>query len=588
VSLVAAGPVTADARKKPSQAKLAKKLVKGVSKARTPKARSKAVLKLMRALDIAVMTRNGKPLVVTPEPNSARTFQLYDFELRALGTQYARGDTVTIADVARNLSKSGITLDEEGTKELPPKLLHAGLQSAVRQARRKRRHQRSLLPLVVRELGLRQGYDLARKTPESKVKLDALQAWLVSADVTIGVLRKIPEPRTASRAATGAGASQACDRFNKAVEDFEKKIEDKLQGKVQAWIAKKGVGKIVDKISEKLGSKVTRWGIETLPRWAVRGVWKTVKSANVAKQAAGALHGVLLAYSIRVTEATDGTETHYGHDGPGNQIVFKVFVESLDDYGEFAATCGKLAGVELPRSGPIANVPVLWEAPEGKLAPDHGKLDCGFAVCTSTTGMDGIAKLTFTPRVELVPDIGIEKSDTGVVNGIALYQSALGAGVIGEVAQFIFPKWAGSRWLVTYHRPNGYRVQWTSTRKCFTAPEDPCTDTLGNELEVRYDVRVCGSDPYARWTGTMQDWSFINRDYDPSPPEPIEFSLARGESSTVFYGLGEDSYGRSVFTLVEGAEPHMRIDTYRPSFLGPVYEDSVAARISENTDCPEQ
>jgi hypothetical protein len=87
------------------------------------------------------------------------------------------------------------------------------------------------------------------------------------------------------------------------------------------------------------------------------------------------------------------------------------------------------------------------------LWPDLGSVGC--TVCVTETGKDGIAKLTFTPKQELIPGIGLEKEDTGIVDGTAAYQTAGDSGIPEEIAQYLTPKQGSTRWSVTYHeQPN--------------------------------------------------------------------------------------------------------------------------------------
>ena len=150
----------------PSQAVVAKRLVARLAKAHGQKARTRAALAIVRALHISVVTATGRPLSVAPEPGAAGRFALYDFELRGLGNALRRGPVTDLDGVAANLTKAGLALDASG-RPFPPALLRTSLLGAVRQAVRRPARQRTLLPLVVRELGLRQHYDLGRKPPQA-------------------------------------------------------------------------------------------------------------------------------------------------------------------------------------------------------------------------------------------------------------------------------------------------------------------------------------------------------------------------------------------------------------------------------------
>ncbi len=438
----------------------------------------------MRALHIPVVTASGKPVVVSPEPNAARRFALYDFEMRGLGNSFARGPSTALEGVAEELTKAGLTLDGHG-RPFSARLLRASLLAAVRQAVHQPRSGRSLLPLIVRQLGLESHprYDLASHKVPKTVPLDGLQAWLIAADIEISVLRHAPAGAHASqlqpasspieaqaralsslRALLGPRAQSSsltgnCERLTKASGELAKKIEKALGGKVQKWIANKGVGMIYGKVTKVLGLKLTRWGIKSLPRWAVRGTYNVVKAINIAKPILDALHGMLLAFSIDVRSGGERLgPVHWYHDPtePGHQMTFETKVTMLDNYGELLVKCGSLAGFEMPPPGGVKGVLVGWTEAEATkpLWPDMGSVNCS-TVCVTKTGEDGIARLTFTPKQELVPGIGLEREESGVLDGTAAYQTAEGSGIPEQIAQVLTPKQGSTRWSVTYHKePN--------------------------------------------------------------------------------------------------------------------------------------
>jgi hypothetical protein len=110
----------------------------------------------------------------------------------------------------------------------------------------------------------------------------------------------------------------------------------------------------------------------------------------------------------------------------------------------------------MPPPGPVKGVLVGWSEAEATkpLWPDMGSVGCT-AVCVSETDDKGIARLTFTPKQERIPGIGLEHEETGVVDGTAAYQTAADSGIPEEIAQYLTPKQGSTRWSVTYHEePN--------------------------------------------------------------------------------------------------------------------------------------
>ena len=511
----------------PSQAVVAKRLVARLAKAHGQKARTRAALAIVRALHISVVTATGRPLSVAPEPGAAGRFALYDFELRGLGNALRRGPVTDLDGVAANLTKAGLALDASG-RPFPPALLRTSLLGAVRQAVRRPARQRTLLPLVVRELGLRHHYDLGRKPPAA-LPLDPLQAWLIGADIEISVLRRLPaggHPAAAGASiasastagpasllvAPGAAATSSslvgdCEKLTKASDDLKKRIEKAIGGKIHKSIAVQAVGMIYDKVTGVLGRKVTRWGIRNTPRWAVRGTYGTLKALNIAKPLIDALHGSLLALSVdvrAVREEVGPVHWLHGAGESGHQLTFEVKATMLDDYGEALVKCGGLAGFQMPPPGPIEGVPVAWTPAGGSapLAPDMGTLDCG-TVCVTKTGKDGIARLTFTPRSEKFPGIGMEREATGVMDGVALYQTAADSGLSAQLAQFATPKLGGIRWRVTYHKEPSLSLRMSvaydesyANQRLGLAPF-PIVDGGGNVVSTYWETAGSGAKHFA-------------------------------------------------------------------------------------------
>lgn len=588
VTLPAAAPASASSARAPDQSLVAKRLAARIADARTPGAGYRALLGVMRELDIAVVTITGAPLVTTPEPGYARRFQLYDFELRALAAQLRRGQTTTFEGVATTLTRSGLTL--EPGAPFPADLLSEATAEAAREALRRPRSERSLLPLLVRQIGLARGHDLARGMPSAGAELDALQAWLLTADVMIPVLRLVPtgaKPR-----ARAAGAADDCDRYNKAVDEFQQRLGKDAEAK--KWVIDKGVGAIADKIGDKLKSAGTRWAIRHLPRWAVRAAWRTGQA--IAAGVIDGLHGSLLAFSVDVRALRESLPpTHWLHRaGENRDLTFEVRVEMRDDLGKTTAKCGKAVGYDIPEKGPVPGVWVGWEQAQTVLDPAHGRLECPTRIgglCASQSGADGVARLVFKPREESLPGVGIEKEATGVVNGIAAYQG-LGGNVLGTIAQFLTPKYGGMRWFVRHHAPRGYKITYRSPRIC----GDVGGGCVAYEFVWEYELRVCGSEAYGvPWTGKQVYTVYDERTgaQRERHEEPVEVVFQPGQTTT-WYEPGDegDPDRRTDFTIVESDRSTMRVDLYRANAFRrgdenfAQYRDTQEVRIEEDPTCP--
>src|SRR5207247_1847656 len=168
---------------------LAKTLADRLTGAASDQARYEALLALMQALAIGVYTPDGQAVVSGAErgPND---FYLYDFELRLLALSLARQDSESLDDLAANLSEMGL---RPANQPLTADALWASIQAGTRQAAQQPTGRLSLVPLLVRELGLRKAtpYDLLQVGSAQDLPFDALQQFLILADFTLPVVRQV-------------------------------------------------------------------------------------------------------------------------------------------------------------------------------------------------------------------------------------------------------------------------------------------------------------------------------------------------------------------------------------------------------------
>jgi hypothetical protein len=481
-------------KQRPSQAVVARKLAVGVTRARTPTARYNAVLAVMRALHVGVFTGKGKVLVPSGLP---RQIYLYDFEVKVIAAALGRGQTITAEDVAGRLSAAGVT--PRGQPLTAAELARA-LTSGTRVALARPRTRLSVVPLLARELGRRHrpAYDLATAAPD-KLRFDALQTFLINADVAAAASRRGRAGRGAS-AATGGLAGDETPCFGGS------DVANELSPLGQM---------LIDLFNSKIGE-----GLKL-----VSGVVDLV-------------HGEFLAWAVAVTNATPTTQsTHYGpagfHGGSPNAgmpLDFRVRVVMLDNYGDFVINCGPLIGFKIPKKGPIPGIAMLWQ--EGPPLPPNApalnpvtRLN-NFGSTTYPTGprtdANGEAVLHFVPNTEKVPGFGTVHHAASIMSVTALYQSAFG-NLPGSVAQFLTPKSVTFNWSVSFHMPYGFKFAGTVAYD------------FNNVGRLGFDMHVCGDDPFgAPWTGSytyydpqethQATWPFV-----PSlDTSPIEAGLANG------------------------------------------------------------
>jgi hypothetical protein len=448
-------------KRPPSQAVVAKKLAARVTRARTPAARSKAILAVMRTLRVGIITPKGKPVVRAGRPYE---IYLYDFEIKAMAAALGRKHTTTVEDLAGRLTAGGMT---PGGKPLAATQLARTLSAGARAARARPRARRSLVPLLARELGRRQrhAYDLAR-APARKLRLDSLQTFLINAEITAAASNR---GGAAGRVATAA-AGGPCD--------------------LQA----------LDVVKELM----------PFGKWVISLVKAVKDQAKIATLGIEAIHGSILAFSVGFTSLTPtNQQTHYGSTGhdpdAGKTFDFRVRLVMRDQLPEAVISCGPLLGMKFPDKGPIPGVIVAWAEDSAIAAPldNHG-------TTTYPTGRKTNAKgetsLHFTPKNEKLPGFGSVHYAGNTKRAIALYQTAFG-NMAGSVAQFLTPKEVRFGWNLSFHLPRGFKFAGMVRDNYFQQSGKPVGfgDPGGDAHpagRVDVDMHVCGDDPFAPWTGT--------------------------------------------------------------------------------------
>ncbi len=404
---------------------LAADLALRVTGAATDDAQYRALLKVMAVLRIGVYSEEGFAVVQGAERGPG-DFYFYDFEMHMLAASLSRGDNgwgiQAIAD----------TLDQVGYREDGLPFTAADLNQIVHDATNDSLaapdEESSLLPLLVRELGLRAEtpYDLADELDMNEARFDGLQATLILTALTLPVIAE----------------------------------EGPLDTPASTLIAD----------SDGILTAQPMGPIDTCGDFRSEGqeLWPTTKFfltavsvvSNVGKRVVGFIdigHGSVLAFSVRVKALEDDGEgsTHYDHGpaDPGRNLKFRVEVRMLDDLGEILVKCGWLATADFPPKGPISGVRVSYQKQVNDYLElrNHGTLDCTGLFCSRITDSNGVATLTFDPKSETAPyGEGTELIASGDIEGIAWYQSKF-RNIFGTLAQFVTPKSDAFAWSVGYH-----------------------------------------------------------------------------------------------------------------------------------------
>ncbi len=497
----------------------ANELASGVMRAGTEQSRFDALVEVMRALNVGVYTPDASPVIRGAE-RGVGDFYVYDVELRMMAHSLGRHDLYDAEAIATMLSQMLVPGDDT---PIAPETLRQVLLAGTASARQSPDDPLSLVPLIVRQLGLghERRYDLFQEVPLTRLRFDALQTFLVLIDATLPIVAEHgPIPTAASNLAALSGGILA------AVQ-----VDGHPCATIDAQVMKEA--------------------------WPVGKFWlflapKVPPAIRLATVVIDGIHGVMLAYSVRV-EATSPVSqvTHYGpaghHADAGRELQFSVHVEMLDDLPENVIQCAWIAGLEVPQKGPIAGVTIGWALLGATTARGdlerHGRIDCPDVGCKKT-GADGTATLRFRPKEETYRDEGALHTDSGWFKAFALYQSRH-KNYVGTVNQFLTPKLVTFWWDVGYHEIETWVVR----------------------LRLDYDITVTSRPGQAPYRGAV------------SGSETYEVRFLDAVLTPPWYASTEADFTASGSGAVMSSDGSGTCEqTFRGDWSGPVHLDDDGAR----------
>lgn len=327
-------------------------------------ARRDALLAIFAAVGIGVYTPDGTAIVIGAE-RSPDDFFAYDFEVDGLAAAVRDGDVSSVADMADDLAASGFT---DGGTAFTGEEVASAIQRGASNALTDPGEPTGYGIQVVRALTLRgpAAIDIAIPTAVELLRLDALSAFLLAADITLPSLDAGPPPTASLRGQLASAdwpappilvASAACDNIGRLATRANRSV-----GQTALELLKGGIGP------------------GTVP-----GPY---------------LQAVLMHSTVQVTMQSPFS-WHYFHKDTGNTGI-AAFVLSLSlrvRPSQQAIDCGLLTGVKLPPEGPIKEAPVTWD--DSRLKP-HGTNKCPAFGCQATDN-DGQAILEHTQKTEPGP-----------------------------------------------------------------------------------------------------------------------------------------------------------------------------------------
>ena len=512
-------------------------LAKLVSNAPDDEARYDALLQVMGRLRIGVYTADGGEVHQGAERGPG-DFYLYDFELRMMAASLGRKDTSWgVQEIADTLDQVGFREDGQPfTGDNLNQILHDATNDSLAMPE----EESSLMPMLVRELGLRHEtpYDLANDLDVNEAKFDGLQVTLILVGLTLPVIADEGplETPASTLIADSNGILTAQPVPMLACSDFKGELQE-------GWTAIK--------------------------------YWTTAVKAigDVAKKVVAYIdivHGSVLAFSVRV-RALDKVvgPTHYDHGSgsPGENLKFQIEVRMLDDLGEILVKCGWLLTADFPAKGGIPGVRVQFYASQSGLM-QHGTVDCTGLFCSRMTDLNGIATLTFDPKSEYYP-YGQEPEweAKGSLRAIAWYQSRF-KNLFGTVAQFVTPKGDGFTWSVRWHSchlPAGgiYAAQLANgagaaplAASSAADPSEGLPCAYEGTASATHDVLGLGVLTY---TTTASDLRFQLQPADPSHPGGATYKLVQGTVAVQVTGEAGDCTISGGYTIAEPMDDGVHI-----------------------------
>lgn len=523
----------------------AAQLAAGITHAGTPQARSSALLALLRAVGLGVYNSHTGAVIVRGTERGVKDFYLFDFEVGVLANTLNQRQTWGTADLAAVLGAVGV---RPAGGPVDPQVVRAVLRAGVQAAARRPTDPHSLIPLLVRALGLRHrpAYDMLTEAPDAALRLDALQVFLITADLLLPIVERWhahPVVRGNVTLSPGHTAVATSPRGWA------------LQALRQAT-ASRGPCTDIKHVMETIGD-ATGKGDPALSRytsWQMKG-WKAlVKAAAIKASEAlalaiakyeqfsdvidpaaplvNALHDMLMSYSVGVERLDSVLQAHEGPPGhkgappnAGKEIRFRIKVTMRDNLqaDEELINCAGLLGLDIkfPPPGAMSGVVVLWERTHDlerygtvTLAKGWQRFCPRVGFACSSTGPDGVATLVFRPKDETFPGMGIVSIEHGSVTGIALYQLSSGH-IPGQIGQVLTPKYEAIGWDIGRHAPLGFmfaglalHIDWDPKRceketRCFGRPvasggcdDKDCDSVIKMHWDITLSGRVCGASPY--------------------------------------------------------------------------------------------
>jgi hypothetical protein len=538
------------AKEKPvNYAAQAKKLAAQVSSAGSDAARYRALLSVMKALQLGVSTAKGK-VVARGSGKAGRQLSQYDFELQGiakrLGADMDLAFPQYVSAIKTEITDNGAPLDTD--------LAGSALQAWAKGGSQRPMSSTSLYALLVLELGKHHKvpYDLSQSGRADGITIDALQEALIVTAVARSAIAGKARARISrpARYRARSVAHQTCFRYGPCSFTIPNPIDQFLD-----W----------------------REGVNLSACFGSRPLFTPVI-------------------------------THYGpsgHDGGGDpagkELQFQTQVQFFCRSQDAVVTSGRITGTHIPPAGPLSGVSIAWKdnpALGGEALTDYGTA----AGNPSATNSDGVATMTFKPKDELVPGIGVIKTARGQSVAAFIASSAMPrlpprvARALDDYrSSFTSPASAEVSWSVSRHAPRGFKFDhavWEVDERSV----DPVFGVSTAAVTETWSGSICGTDPYTELSKTDTFWQFHTHihevytgndgqvtvtDQDSDGPFPVVKGLNQvvaGEAWQFTPGTSGNPQFDFTFVIPDPTEPGTTLTSPKIQH--------VTVPVTEDTSCP--
>ena len=166
---------------------------------------------------------------------------------------------------------------------------------------------------------------------------------------------------------------------------------------------------------------------------------------------------------------------------------------------ELLVNCGALFGLKVPKTGPLAGVPVHWRAEAKYKRGFQDLVQQGTLTYSNETDRDGYSELQFRPDNEVISGVGPLRTADGTLEPTVDVLSAFGNKTAWITEHFLAPRYLTYLWSVERHKARGFKFEARFDANYHA--DFPRIGRFDGTRIFALDGHVCGENPYEKpWT----------------------------------------------------------------------------------------